>query len=352
MRQLKAIGVCALTLALLIGISSCSDSPTEPAESQDRIPHDVMEIARDHSFPFAPVESGISKFTPSSAIYDPPFENYDLYSVTLLWGELFNDLYNTPTPPSTSLDWSGQVSVNGVVVIDVVYEIDFEPGEDSVLTDDTPSQTAWVSQAGDLDGISMLVYYDRDVEYFVAPTFSIGTEQIDLKFNFGELQSHASLHHVSNTQAMVVVAKRIWSADCASGSIIGEWVRDDIGGQTGTFNGIWYKGVDVPAGYFSGEFEKTNSGVGVFTGSVSGYVTDQVIYEFKGTWIYDDPSLCPLCGTGHGRYWGVYSDLNGNIVGVLKGEFGYATTVEDNHLPLQGVWREFCNDVALTNNHY
>jgi hypothetical protein len=305
-----------------------------------------MQIAQEHSMPFAPVPDGISKFTPSSTIYNPPYDNYDLYSVTLLWGEL----YNTSDSSAAPIDWSGQASINGVAVIDVVYQIDFEDGEDSLIQVDSPAHIAWASQAGDLDGISMLIYLDRDVTYITAPKLSIQTAQINLDFDFGELENFADIYNVSNTQAMVVVARRILSADCPSGTMVGEWVRDNVGGQTGTLHGKWFENSDTPAGLFNGQFEWQNSGVGVFSGQVSGYVADQVIYRFKGSWYYDDPRMCPLCGSGHGKYQGVFSDTNGMVVGVIKGQFGYAPDAADNNLPLQGNWRKFCNDVS-PNDH-
>jgi hypothetical protein len=350
MRYLKFIGICALFLASLFAAYACSDSPTDPAKENTEIPNDVMQIAQDHSMPFAPVAGGISKFTPSNTIYDPPFENYDLYSVTLLWGSLYNHFNNSTTPPSALLDWSGHAVINGVAVIDVVYEIDFEAQQDSVIPANNPAQAAWVSQAGDLDGISMLVYLDRDITYITAPTFSIETGQIELNFQFSELENHAHLYPVSNTQAMVVVAKRILSVACPHGTMIGEWIRDDVGGSSGYLHGTWYENANNPAGLFSGQFEISNSGVGTFSGSVSGYVTDEVIYQFHGSWFYDDPRECAICGSGHGRYRGLFYDFNGHVVGLMKGEFGYAPDVTDNHLPLTGNWREFCNDVSLTDN--
>ncbi len=346
MRYQKLIGMgapfVAAILAVALLLNACGDSSTQAVDPDNEIPADVMQIAQKHSMPFAPVEGGISKFIPSNTIYDPPYTNYALYAVTLLWG----DLTNSSTLP-VLYDWSGNVSINGVSTIDVVYEIDFEPGEDSVLAVNASSMAAWVSQAGDLDGLSFLIYLDSDITYITAPWLSVNTEQIDLELQFWELDDFARIYHVNNMQALVVVARRIWTNECPAGTMLGEWIRDDISGQSGNMSGVWYESNNDPAGLYVGTFEMSNSGAGSFEGSVSGYVTDEVIYLFNGKWFFDDPRLCPLCGTGHGKFQGVFYDMNSNVAGVMRGEFGYAADVNDNHLPMQGTWRQFCPKVGM-----
>jgi hypothetical protein len=74
---------------------------------------------------------------------------------------------------------------------------------------------------------------------------------------------------------------------------------------------------------------------------------DYIICEFRGTWWYDDPRLCPMpiCGTGHGWFRGqfVYADGT-NRGGRMFGEIGdfqapVATALE---LPFSGIWHDFC----------
>jgi hypothetical protein len=132
---------------------------------------------------------------------------------------------------------------------------------------------------------------------------------------------------------------------CEEGTMVGDWIRDDIGGETGTFYGTWYDQSGEPTGLFNGQFWTISNGVRLFYGSVSGYITDQVIAEMFGSWFYDDPRMCPMCGTGHGQFRGIFFRLAEphSGIGLLKGEFGYADDVMNDTLPLTGSWKWYCN---------
>ena len=92
-----------------------------------------------------------------------------------------------------------------------------------------------------------------------------------------------------------------------------------------------------------GRYWVTEDGHRVLEGSVSGLHTDQVIAELKGTWGYDDPRMCPMCGMGHGFFHGKFEMLHNGAVGVFGGEFGnWALPPDDLVMPFKGVWKLNC----------
>jgi len=133
---------------------------------------------------------------------------------------------------------------------------------------------------------------------------------------------------------------------CECGGFSGHWVRDDIGGLTGTLNGVWITDAGDTTGYFSGSFWRDDDGVGRLDGDLSGYVTDEVWGEFTGMWVYDDYRLCPLCGSSHGFLNGTFTVLHSGDTGILEAVFGdYTIPPEENSLPLQGIWKLYCSNL-------
>jgi hypothetical protein len=138
---------------------------------------------------------------------------------------------------------------------------------------------------------------------------------------------------------------------CEQGYMLGDWIRENIAGENGTFYGLWYEYNSEPSGIFSGIFWTTENGQKLFYGSVSGVITDQVIAEMYGKWFYDDPTMCPMCGTGHGQFRGVFFKLSEDGVGFLRGEFGYADDMLNDTLPLTGTWKWYCGFNPWTGAH-
>ena len=132
---------------------------------------------------------------------------------------------------------------------------------------------------------------------------------------------------------------------CESGTLSGEWIRDDLQGATGTFNGLWITDESDTIGYYNGQFYSIQSKqYNVFSGSISGYYTDQVIGSLYGLWMYDDPRMCPLCGTGHGLFMGIVVYESESRIGYFEGTFGdYELPPEQNNMPMEGIWQKFCH---------
>ncbi|MBD3217862.1 MAG: hypothetical protein GF310_06245, partial [candidate division Zixibacteria bacterium] len=128
-----------------------------------------------------------------------------------------------------------------------------------------------------------------------------------------------------------------WSNTCDYGTMSGDWIRSNLSGYEGTFNGLWFEHDGDTIGYFHGTFWTTNDNQRLFSGELSGYITDQVIARLYGSWYYDDPRLCPVCGTGHGQFSGVIDYLDNSGFGMMKGFFGdYSQDPIIDTLPLSG----------------
>jgi hypothetical protein len=326
---------------------SCSEKATNPplpepaSPSAGEVPADVAEILETNS-PIDLAEAGSDEV--NWANWPPPewVRNSDVYAVTFVWGSLVNAV--TPGVPVT--DWSGKLWVNGVALVHPRRTINFERGQDSLLTDDEPALAAWVSQTGvDFDGISFLVFLRRDVVYIVAPWLTFETEPIRLEFQFDKLVNLDAFYDIGQGRAVALHARKIWPGRCPGGFTEGKWIKTDMGGMSGTIDGLWRNQLGEPIGYILGQFYTNDNGERVYDGYVTGYILDYIICEFKGTWWYDDPRMCPTCGSGHGWFRGRYVYAGGsNRGGMMFGEIGdfRAPVIDQLGMPFSGIWHDFC----------
>ena len=72
----------------------------------------------------------------------------------------------------------------------------------------------------------------------------------------------------------------------------------------------------------NGRFWTNEDGRRVLEGSVSAYHTDEVMFHLRGSWLYDDMRMCPMCGVGHGVFHGKIFRTNDRAIGEFHGEFG------------------------------
>ncbi len=335
---LLTIGLCLLSVG-------CGDKPAAPSQPQpavsspDKIPIVLNRAAERYTVPENGVfvsPDGQPVATPSVNLTDPA---YDVFAVTFVWG----GLSNIPLGNVRTIDWSGSLSVNGVAVIDVVYKIAFEPG-DTVLPHSNPAYVGWISQtSGDFDGLSFLVFLRKDVVYFAEPLLTFDTPPFAISLSFGQLVKYAAYFPVDTANGVAVFARKIWCNLCPGGMIEGSWVKDSTSGNFGTISGAWKDHAGTQIGWISGMFWTAADGTREFSGSVSGYYTDNIIAWLKGTWNYDDPRMCPLCGEGHGWFRGTYENIIDGSTGHLRGEFGdYSLPVTQRDMPFVGYWQENC----------
>ncbi|MCP4709614.1 MAG: hypothetical protein GY869_13385, partial [Planctomycetes bacterium] len=271
---------------------------------------------------------------------DDNTDEYDVYAVTFLWGQLGS----VPSVDAAPTDWSGQLSSNAPVAIDIRHLIDFEPGQDSLLPVASVATAEWVSGTGwDIDGISFKVRVQRHHTDVVPSALIFETAPITLRFPFHQLEYFAAYYPVGNGQGVAVLARRIWHGSCPTGALRGTWNWHDNTNSNGTFGGLWLDNDGNPIGSYSGEFWTNNDGTRELRGWVSGLTTLQIVAEFKGRWRFDDPRLCPTCGDDHGWFCGKIHWLNNNTSGVMKGHFGDLTNATDAAaLPMVAVWKKIC----------
>ena len=337
----------SLLAVMLLLFVSCSERATNPPLPEPAppnaidVPADVAQILEDNS----PADLALAGSDEVNWAGWPPPEwvrNSDVYAVTFVWGSLANVI--TPGVPVT--DWSGKLSVNGVALVHPRRTINFEPRQDSLLTDDEPAVAAWVSQTGvDFDGISFLVFLRRDIVYIVAPWLTFETAPIKLEFQFDKLVNLNAFYDIGQGRALAVHARKIWPGRCPGGFTEGKWTKVDFSGMSGTIDGLWRNRLGEPIGYILGQFYVNDSGERVYEGYVTGYMLDYIICEFKGTWWYDDYRMCPICGSGHGWFRGRYAYADGtNRGGMMFGEIGdFRSPVMDQlEMPFSGIWHDFC----------
>lgn len=269
---------------------------------------------------------------------------WDVYAVTFLWGQFFG----IPTNVAAKTDWTGNLSVNGVADIKVFHKIDFEANQDYLIDNDNPAMSEWVSITnGDFDGLSFIVMIKRNIDYFAPLYLAFDTEPFQLRLPIEKLRMFKAFYQADNNNGVAVFAHKIWYNHCPSGMMKGKWIKEDIAGQKGRFEGIWLdNSQNEPAGIYVGRFWTAEDGNRYMEGSVSGYITDQVIAYLKGRWFYDDLSLCPVCGSGHGKFHGRFEFADRDGWGYFSGSFGWGTSVDALVLPMEGVWKKRCPTIS------
>ena len=156
-------------------------------------------------------------------------------------------------------------------------------------------------------------------------------------------------YQIDEWNAVAVRARKIHFTFCPHGEIVGEWIRDPNDRQSGNIQGVWLDPFGQPFASMAGRFWTTEDGRRLFEGTYSGIILDVVLGYFKGEWYYDDPRMCPMCGEGHGRFKGHFTDMKGEVIGMLEGEFGdWSIWPDDAVMPMQGRWRVFCDRVSIS----
>ncbi len=343
----KFIPILLLPFLLIAGCSDrdnstdTGDNPTPDINQAYEQTQQLTEYYENDNSAGEPVESDIT-------VPDLTDDSYDIYAVTIVWGWPFPEF----EPEIEPTVWDGTLSMNAVGVVDINRTIDFETGQDSVLHHSVPSAVSWGSTTdGDFDGICAYVFYKQGIEYFVAPELTFTTGPFTVSWDFGQLEDFTALYQVDDFNLVAVRAKRIWTYPCPRGFLEGTWIKDTTLADSGRFEGVWIEENNDTLGYYTGQFGRREDGTGVFSGSVSGYVTDQVIAEFSGEWMFDDPRMCPMCGEGHGLFWGKYEYLDREGSGTMRGVFGdYSLPPDDIEMPMKGYWRDDCDPVSIGSN--
>jgi len=355
MRDLLLI-LAACCLLFVLGCSDQATSPsTEPAAAADdtAMPESVQELLDSYALPRADLPEGVSIVGPTEL---PPYlydTAYDAYVVTIIWGSLCNSI----TPTGAGVDWSGTASVPTPARVMSRLTIGFEPGQDWLLPIFSSNSIAWVSWTSfDFDGVSFWIFQKHDETSVEPQELTFSTDPFTKSWTFKQLERFCAFYLIDDVGAVAIHARKIRNYVCPWGVIVGEWIKADATGREGRIEGWWLAHQDDPVtdaiaslkGLMVGRFWTNDDGTGEFEGSLSGVFTDQVLAEFEGRWHYDDPTLCPMCGQGHGVFEGVYRSLEDNTTtGTIRGEFGENGTFYDVvALPLRGTWHQDCPNLA------
>lgn len=334
-----------LTLLGLLMVAGCSQqgsAPVQPYKPLDTQPQSMEQ----QLWAQAPSELELS-----SVPGDPwsSTSTVDVYAVTFLWGTIVPG----PAPTPIATDWSGDLRIGPAGRINLSSKISFEPGQDSVFVGDNPLVAAWKSLAlNDVDGLSFLIVIDRSSPLTVMPHLAFTTAPVQLSFGMDHLNRFDTLIFVDAQNALLMISRKLKNTQCPRGAIAGLWLKADVRGASGKFEGKWMGSNSTQAGFMSGKFWTENVGGRRFFGQYTD-LNDNPIGYVKGTWAYDDPRTCALCGSGRGSFTGVFTGLDTVAIGGIAAEFGDLTlpmTLLD--LPYKGTWELWCPKQSADLNQY
>ncbi len=276
--------------------------------------------------------------------------SFDAYALVFIWGQCANPQDSVAVPT----DWSGSVSMNAAGYLRLRHPIRFEPGQDTIYPPTDSASVSWGSKTSrEVDGLGLMVLVKRGITYAVAPTISFGTTPFSIQIPVDSLARLNTFIKIDDHNGIVIFARQLPRRICPHGGLLGVWHRDSTG-WNGPFEGLWLRGEPL-------NWPLTNAAVRV--GKVRGrfYTTDDFQHLFKGRytdtagvevgdvfgeWMYDDPTMCPMCGSGHARFKGRFTRDGQGEVGFVEGELGFGpgATLPRTDMPLRGRWQIDCRN--------
>ena len=338
--------VIILTAFFILLYTGCGEKQDSPVNSNSYpqlpsdVPPDVKLLLDNYS---AAEDINLPEIAPAPPNFDFRDINdsiYDAFVVVFIWGQLLP----LGQPANGATVWDGSLSINGPSFVKTVAPIDFEQGQDSLVTEAVSSAENWGSTTHrGFDGLVFLVLYDKVTPTFAPQVLTFQTPPINLQFDFSQLISLYAYYQVDRVNGVAVHARKVRLSKCLEGYMNGHWHKSDTSDFTGNFRGLWFAHNGDTIGVMSGHFWKTDDGAQLLKGWVSGVYTDKVIMELHGVWFFDDPRMCPMCGSGHGQFKGRFQILNSLENGYFLAEFGdYSLPPNDRVMPLHGRWHVNC----------
>jgi hypothetical protein len=348
--------IALMTVALSLLVIGCSEqkpiAPSTPPSTQEQTNIDAQRVLD---------ESGATDWSQPEAA--PAFQtqvdsvdtSFDVYLATFIWGQFSSGMDST----ATVTDWSGTLNLNAVGGIRVRSVFRFEPGQDSLLPPPDSATIAWTSQTlRDYDGLHIMILVKRGIVYVTEPRLRFATTPFSLDIPLSGLTRFNAFYRVDNHNGIVVFARQVPRLHCPRGNILGVWHRDSTW-QNGPFEGFWLPGnmppmpplpPNLPKVY--GKFFTTDDNQHLFAGKYTD-TTGAEVGELYGTWFYDDPTMCMMCGSGHAQFKGRFTINGRGEVGDVWGEIGIAPggwTTPKMNMPIRGVWRIDCVDMGEESN--
>jgi hypothetical protein len=130
---------------------------------------------------------------------------------------------------------------------------------------------------------------------------------------------------------------------CPKGRLDGYWIKNTGSETEGRIEAFWIRGRYDTVGVLTGRFWQDTTRGMLFDGTVSGRQLTLVLFEVSGTWSFDDPRMCPQCGSSRGLFKGVWRDTTSGRKGRLSGVWGdLSTPFEERRMVLTGLWTAPC----------
>lgn len=144
---------------------------------------------------------------------------------------------------------------------------------------------------------------------------------------------------------------------CTRGRIVGLWIKNQGSEFDGHIEAAWIGARGDTLGMVYGTFWMDSvDGACRFVATVSGQALPVILYELSGAWRFNDPRMCPLCGTGQGLFSGRWSDPRTGRQGRLSGDWGdMSLPFPERKMPLSGTWNAPCrraDELRLVNKPY
>jgi hypothetical protein len=334
--------ILILSILALFVVFGCSGDKSTAPDTTGTQPQEFPEKATDIFDSYQPTDDDLYNAMVADPNSPPQLDGYDVFAVTLLWGDIF---HTTAQMPLDTTDWSGLVIGPVEAIINPHFTIAFEQGQDSIVPSYDRNIAMWDAAVfNDFDGISFLVYQKSGPSVSAYTGIVVQTELFTKQYSYEDLLELSEFHQIDEFNGIVVHSKILWKNACRGGFIKAEWIKADATDvNQGEFHGFWLDGKGQRIGHLDGKFWQDENHHGLFEGSVSGLDTDEVIAKVSGQWFYDDYRLCPMCGADHGQFHGKFEYLDGSISGHVRGVIGdYHLDVARQSLPMVGIWRENC----------
>ncbi|MFQ5607947.1 MAG: hypothetical protein ACE5GA_08360 [Candidatus Zixiibacteriota bacterium] len=360
----KTLLISGVLAALAFGALSCSNRPVDsdlgatptgdgatlspqqvkdllvPTETQTRLAE--KQVIWDALAPDEDIELWSPVGVDPASLSD---QFHDIYSVRIVWGHLTHD----GTPASVVTDWSGGITHNTAAMMVVRELIDFEHGQDSIFRAPSMPGIGWRSLVeDDIDGIHLVIFHPKDINYIAPPKFYIRTLQADIEIDLAQLANLDTIVAANaDGQGLAVASHIVRDRDCPHGPLQGEWIFKNRG--AGEFFGKWIASDGQPMGYLRGEFHTTEDGARLFRGKW--FATDGDLQGYlRGEWGFSDHNggphidMCPTCDWRVGWFRGHFTDTENIIRGRLGGKFGHVVTLDNGDHPglFVGRWEVDC----------
>lgn len=337
--------VAAMLLLLAIGCSE--QKSTAPDQTNQVATVNPAEVVEEN----ATTEWSQPQTAPGfQAQLDSIDTSFDAYALVFIWGQCARPQDSIASPT----DWSGSVSMNAAGSLRLKRPIRFEPGQDTIYAPTDSFSVSWGSFTSlDVDGLGLMVLVKRGVVYAVAPKISFSTAPFSIEIPVDSLARLNAFFRIDEHNGIVIFARQLPRRICPHGAMLGVWHRDSTG-QNGPFEGLWLRGEPfgwpppnptIKVGKVHGRFVLTEDGKRVFHGRYTDTAGVEVGDVF-GEWMYDDPTMCPQCGQGHGRFKGKFTRDGQGEVGFVEGELGFGPgpTLNRMDMPMRGRWWMECKN--------